>query len=144
LNSIQHERARPRMRLTLSQERWDRSKRLQQAMSLTFGLSTLGAVGNWYNWLHGTVSLYFPLVLTVIAVVSLAIIPRKWQLLTMVAAGLCGLGILGTALGRAPLRVGIEATAATGAAAVICACVDLRLRGARARREPPSAVAKGD
>ena len=129
VNLTQHERTRPRLWLRFSREQWDRSKGLKQAITVVFVLSTLGAAGNWYNWAHGTISLSFPVVLTVVAAVSLALSPRKWQLLVMSASGLLGLAILGTVLGRAPLRIGIEVIVATAAIAGICEYVRQKVEG---------------
>jgi hypothetical protein len=110
-----HEHARHGLRLTLSRERWDRSKGLQQAITVAFVLSSLGAVGNWYNWLRGAGSLCFPAVLTVIAMVSLALTPRKWQLLVMSAGGMLGLEILAVVLHKGPEGPMFEAMAVTAA-----------------------------
>jgi len=144
MNLEQHECARRRPRLALSPERWNRSKGLQQAITVAFVISSLGAVGNWYNWLHGTVSFYFPLVLTVVAAAALVLTPRKWQLLVMSASGILGLAILGTALGKAPLWTGVETIVVAAAVTGVLEYVRRKVDGPWGDRDAQGATQKRD
>lgn len=120
--------------LALSPERWDRSRNLRQAISVAFVLCSLGAVGNWYNWIHGNGSLALPIGatvgLTVGALVALMLTPRKWELLFMSAAGVLGLEILAIALRKGPLAPLLGAMAVTIAVVILCQHIKRRLQDA--------------
>lgn len=121
--------------LTLSPERWDRSKNLRQTISVAFVLCSLGAVGNWYNWLQGKGSLALPIGatvgLTVGALVALILTPRKWELLFISAVGVLGLEILAIVLRKGPLAPLLEAMAVTVAVVIVCQYIKQRLQDAR-------------
>jgi hypothetical protein len=135
-NLGRHEPTRQRLRLTVSRERWDRSKGLQQVITVTFVLSSLGAVGNWYNWLRGASSVPFPVALTVVAVLTFALTPRRWGLLVMSASGVFGLEVLALALHKGPLRLTLEAMAVTAMAAGLFQYVRMKVEAPRSEQEP--------
>lgn len=136
-NPVQLERARPRLRLTISRAKWDRSKALRQTFTVVFLLSSLGAAGNWYNWLSGDSSLSFPAVLTVIAVVALAVTPRRWQLLVLSAGAMLGLEIVAVVLHRGPEGLLLKATAVTAAVAGVLQYVRTKVERPRADSDEP-------
>lgn len=135
MNLEQQECRRFRPRLALSPELWNRSKGLQQTITVAFVISSLGAVGNWYNWLNGAVSFYFPSVLTVIAAAALVLTPRKWQLLVMSASGILGLEILALALHKGPAGPMFLATVVTAAVASVFEYVRRKVEGSRGDRD---------
>jgi len=142
MNPVQRERARPWRRLSIGPERWDRSKSLQQAITVAFVLSSLGAVGNWYNWFHGIGTLSFPVGLTIGAAIALMVTPRKWDLLVMSAAGTLGLEILAVILRKGPLWPLLGAMVVTFAVAVICEYIRARLENSRRQTEARHATGK--
>jgi hypothetical protein len=115
-----------RFPLTFSADRWDRSKGLRQTVTVTFVVSSIGAIGNWYNWAHGAVSFYFPLALTVVAAATVALTPRKLDLFRLSAGGLLGLEIFGFALHGAPLHLWLEWVPATAAVAILLQCMNTK------------------
>jgi hypothetical protein len=137
LNAKSHARLLP----TFSAERWDRSKNLRNGVGLAFLLCSLGAAGNWYNWLRGIGTLSFPVGLTIGAAIALMVTPRKWDLLVMSASGMLGLEILAVVLRKGPLRPLLEAIVGTFAVVVVCEYVRGRLK--RSRRPPEARQATG-
>lgn len=130
MSSIPQRRGRlKRLLPTLSIERWDRSKNLRQGVAFAFLLCSLGAAGNWYNWVHGTGTLSFPLGLTAAAAVALMLSPRKWGLLVMSAGGLLGLEILAVVLRKGPVRPVLEMMVVTIAVAAFCQYVRVKIEG---------------
>ena len=119
----------------ISAERWDRSRHLRGLLTLGLIYCTLGGAGNWYNWSNGESSLYFPILLTLGAVLTLIAVPRKWDLITLSAGGVFVLAVLGTLLhrGQLPLALELALIVATGAVFLICEYVKSRL--GRASRE---------
>lgn len=135
----QDESGRIQLRLTISPERWNRSKGLRNWLTFAFGICALGAVGNWYNWLHGIGSLVLPIGLTAGAAIALMVTPKRWTLLVMSAGGLLGLEILAIILRKGPLGPMLEAMVVTAAVAAVCQYVRARVEGSqggKAVRQP--------
>ncbi len=127
---------RPGFPLTFSTEKWDRSKALRQTVTVAFVISSIGAVGNWYNWAHSAISIYFPLALTIIAAAAVALTPRKLDLLRLSAGGLLGLEIFGFVLHGAPLHLWLEWVPATAAVAIVLQCMNMKAENSRRDANP--------
>lgn len=130
----------------ISAERWDRSRHLRGLLTLGLIYCTLGGAGNWYNWSNGKSSLYFPILLTLGAMLILIAAPRKWDLITLSAGGVFVLAVLGTLLHRGQLPLGLELAliVATGAVFFTCEYVRTRLQRASRDRATERNTARGE
>lgn len=144
MNLTRHGRPQPRLQFTLSTERWDRSKNLRNGIGLAFVLCSLGAAGNWYNWLHGIGSLPLPVGLTIGAVVALMLTPRKWELLLMSAGGILGLEVLAILLRKGPVGPMLGAIVVTAAVAAVCQYIRVKVDVSQGKNEVPRPNEKRD
>lgn len=119
----------------ISTRNWDQSENLRRTLVFVFAICFLGAVGNWYNWLHDIGSLSLPIGLTAVAVVTFLLVPRKWDLLVMSVGGVLGLEILAVVLRKGPLGPMLEAIAVTVVVAGVCGYVSLKLKRSRLSNE---------
>ena len=108
-------------------EDWDQYKYLRGGLAWGMILCTLGAAGNWYNWAHGRVVLEFPVSLTLGALVILAIVPKRWELITWCVGGVFVLSIVATLLRRMSLVLGLEVMGVTGGGYLIMLYIKQRL-----------------
>jgi len=140
--SLDRRREKRHLLPMVSTQRWDRSENLRRGVVFIFAICSLGAVGNWYNWLHGIGSLSLPIGLTIGAAIALTLTPRKWGLLAMSAGGTLGLEILAIVLRKGPLRPLLEAMVVTLAVFVLCEYVAIKIEKARPENGDQSASLK--
>ncbi len=113
----------------LKPEQWDRHKHLRGALILAMTISSLVAGIGWYQFVTGVQILVFRVViLTMLAVVILVVVPKKWELITLSIGLTFILSIIGTLLRRAPLGFGLELVFVTGVLYFGCVYVGQRLK----------------
>lgn len=129
----------------ISRERWDQHGYLWGGIVFAMVICSLGAVGNWYRWLHGRTDLRLPGLLTLAALVILAIAPRRMSQITASLAGVFVLSILQMALRRFPPG-SLELIGGSGVLLLICSYAGVKLKGSERRtvRLDPSGPRRND
>lgn len=128
----------------LKTEQWDRYKYLRGLLILAMVICSVGSVGNWYNWVNGTVHLDFPVLLTLGALLVFVMVPRKWDLITLSLGYLFLLSIIATALRRADLRLGLGMIGTTGTLYFTCVYIKMKRDDSKHKNEGHNVSFKKD